>query len=198
MNILSDIGKLFTTWFAQQSTIDTPDSGHLAVANKSDNLIIKKSDGSEIIIGGAFIRWKIPFWYNSINEQTGEYLFDEAHNELMRDLMRIDDGEDGDAGKTYKIDKASVFVKDPESQAATNPVVALYKNDTDIMTSNVTIPLTTDANKVTGFDTKLTPNIDGTKNSLSHGDLVNVKVITGTGTDKSQIQGYVLIIIKEA
>lgn len=147
-------------------------------------------------------KFKIGFWYGTIDDAAGtgdNLLFKDATaNEPNRLLLRVDDGEDGGSSKTFEITRASFFVRDPNGDAANDPVIAIYKNTSTIMSSNVTIPLTTDTDKTTGFDTDLTSGINSSLNTFSHGDYIDIYIDTATGSGgEDQIDGYLYIEVKE-
>ncbi len=133
----------------------------------------------------------VPFYYNSINEQVADYLFDNEANSVNKMMLRIDDLCAGADSLTYMIKKASFFCKDPNADALINPVISIHKNRESIMRRNVTIELTTHPQRATGFDTDLYANINQNKNSLRHDDYIDIFVNIGTGTSNgSLIYGY--------
>ena len=120
------------------------------------------------------------YWFNTINEQVADYLYDNDANIDTKFLTRIDE----EIGKTYEIIKANFFYSDPLAQEITNPQVHIVRNRGGVYTNMCTGVLT-----INPGDNDLTTIL--TTNSWQQGDYIELYVTTGTGTSAgSQIHGY--------
>jgi len=198
-NVKTNVRRDFVLAREEKTTFVDDDSIIISDSEDDGNVkFIKRSTINNGLTTKGTKTERIPYWYNTINDQTADYLFDNAANVINKLFLRIDDAADGGDSATYKIKKATFFCKDPNGDATTNAVISIYKNATTIMSSTVTIPITTDAAKVTGFDTDLFASINSALNSFAHGDYINIYVTTGTGSAAgSQIDGYFIFEYEE-
>lgn len=124
------------------------------------------------------------FWFNSFNEQTGKYLFEHEANIDSKEYCLVI----GNSGKSYKLVKLYFLIRDYNNEIVGTPTIAIHKNKTTIFSSNKTLSV--------GLNDCL-PNVIP-QTAFINGDVLDVLVVTGTGTSNgSNIRGVLFWEMKE-